>query len=88
MFGVSLLVVPYWWDRSFGSLCSTLQLRRPDLSALPFGAKPEILSWPDCKPAEPQQSTVLWKLMTIGYSYTRRNAAYWGTNLEIQCFAC
>ncbi len=34
--GITLLVVPYWWDRSIGSIARSIQIARPDL-VIPTG---------------------------------------------------
>jgi hypothetical protein len=39
--GITLIPIPFWWDRSSSSLAATIQLCRPDvISAIPENALP------------------------------------------------
>jgi hypothetical protein len=35
--GITLIEIPFWWDKSIDSLAATIRSTRMDLSALPFG---------------------------------------------------
>ena len=50
MKGITLIEIPYWWDRSFESLESTIYSQRPDLFKKPPTSAPIPLFPPYNKP--------------------------------------
>ena len=52
--GITLIEVPYWWDRTYDSLASTVYNKRPDLfdtepQGEPISSSPPVLKSKDPK---------------------------------------
>ena len=63
--GITLIPIPYWWDRKFESLQATIYNERPDL----FKQKPSSKAIPDIppspKPKSPEGFFTLFSLLTL-----------------------
>ena len=40
MLGITLITVPYWWDRKISSFAATIYTKRPELFSIPPLGKP------------------------------------------------
>jgi ATP-dependent DNA ligase len=51
--GITLIEVPYWWDRQYDSLAATVYNQRPELFAAPPGTTPIPLTEPSSTSKSP-----------------------------------
>ena len=51
--GITLIEVPYWWDKQVSSLASTIYNTRPDL----FDTKPQGIAIPSIPPSLTKDKT-------------------------------
>jgi hypothetical protein len=59
MLGITLIRVPYWWDRKSESLASTIYVQRPDLiTAKPTESSPIPSSAPKIEQQNPTESKI------------------------------
>jgi ATP-dependent DNA ligase len=63
--GITLIAIPYWWDKQFPSLTATIYSHRPDLFANPTASAPIPSVEPSRKKRESAQSSKILMTSTV-----------------------